>query len=335
MHNLRPLPEFLSLLAAVALSAAPANAEIPAPESPEPVPGIITDWQLSPASRSFDLAPERCLDGQTPAAISWTPVTSDPSGLVDIAHYRKPVAEGVSKVWARTVVHARQKESRPFIFGYAEEVSVYLNGRVLYRGRNVSQRRDPSSPGIIGWNDTVYLPLEAGENELALMVSDEPGNWGFMGRDLDAVYCHPDLKEVWDLPGRLSAPESVAYDTARKVLYVSDLGGGCISKIGPDGTVVALRWVAGLKAPTGLKIFGGKLYAVERSGVTEIDPEQGAITGRSLIPGALLLNDLDFDDAGTIYVTDTFKNCVFRLIGGKPEVWIEGNAVSRPNGILV
>ena len=90
-----------------------------------------------------------------------------------------------------------------------------------------------------------------------------------------------------------------------------------------------------MKAPTGLKMFGGKLYAVERSGVAEIDPEQGAITGRSLIPGALLLNDLDFDEAGTIYVTDTFKNCVFRLIGGRPEVWIEGKAVSRPNGVLV
>jgi hypothetical protein len=52
----------------VAQSAAPANAEFPAPESLEAIPGLITAWELSPAVRPSDLAPERYLDGR--AAVS-------------------------------------------------------------------------------------------------------------------------------------------------------------------------------------------------------------------------------------------------------------------------
>jgi len=335
-----PLTRFLPLFALLAGLKVPAIADPqttpsdpPAPA--EPIPGIIADWELSPTVRAFDLAPERYLDGQPSAAIAWRSVRGEASGLVDIARYCKPVVEGTSKVWARAVVHARQKESRPFNFGYSDDVSLYLNGQILYRGESGGRRRDPSFRGIIGWNDTVYLPLETGDNELVLMVTDQFGGWGFMGRDLDAIYRHPALSEAWDLPGRLSAPESVAYDSGRKALYVSNFGGDCLSKIGLDGTVVALKWVAGLKAPTGLKFFAGKLYAVERSGVAVIDPEQGMIIGRLSIMDAAFLNDLAIADDGVIYVTDSAKHCVFRISSGKSEVWIEGQAVQKPNGILV
>jgi hypothetical protein len=57
----------------VAQAAAPANAKFPAPESPEPIPGLVTAWELSPAVRSSDLAPERYLDGQTVVGISCLP----------------------------------------------------------------------------------------------------------------------------------------------------------------------------------------------------------------------------------------------------------------------
>jgi DNA-binding beta-propeller fold protein YncE len=334
----------------IAQLAVPANAapeSTPAAPSPasgsrfdssalaEPIPGIIAAWELSPTARAFDISPERYLDGKSPGTIPWLSVKSEPSGLVDIAGYRKPVAEGTSKVWARAVVQARQKESRPFVFGYRDAVSIYLNGRILYHGQNGFQRQDPSLSGTVGWNNTVYLPLEAGENELVLMASGKAGGWFLGGRDMDAIYRHPGLQDVWEIPDRLNAPESVALDAGRNVLYVSNFGGDCISKIGLDGAIVALRWVTGLKAPAGLKFFAGKLYAVERSGVAEIDPETGVIIGRHPIPDAAFPNDLAIANDGVIYVTDSFKNCISRLSGGKCEVWIAGKAVENPNGILV
>jgi len=305
------------------------------PEAAELVPGVFMDWEISPSTRASDLAPERYLDGQSSASITWQPVKSEASGLVDIARSRKPVTGEASKVWARTSIHAQKNESIPINFGYSDDVSIYLNGRILFSGKSGFKRRDPSFLGIIGWNDTIYLPLQAGENELVLLVSEKFGGWGFMVRDLDAIYHDPSLKEVWDVPGLLGAPESVAYDDGRKVLYVSNFSGQCISKIGLDGTIVAAQWVGGLKSPTGLKFFGGRLYAVERSGVAEIDPESGSIVARHPIPDAVLVNDLAIGNDGVIYVTDTSKDCIFRLSGAISEVWFQGQEVARPNGILV
>ncbi len=305
------------------------------PPAADPIPGILTAWELSPAASVFDLAPERLFDGAAAAAIPWLSAKSETSGLVDIARHRKPVARGASRVWARTTIHAAQAGPRPFAFGYSDDVSVYLNGRLLYRGRNGYRSRDPSYLGIIGCNDTLLLPLEAGDNELVLGVAEQFGGWGFMVRDLDAIYCDSSLQPVWELAGQLAAPESVAFDAARGTLYVSNFGDGTIAKIGLDGAVVARKWLEGLRAPTGLKMHAGRLYAVERPGVAVIDPDQGAIVERLTIPEARFPNDLAISEDGTIFVTDSFKDCVHRLSGGKAEIWIEGRACENPNGILI
>ena len=65
-------------------------------------------------------------------------------------------------------------------------MSVFLNGRVLFRGRSAQNFRDPAFLGIINpENDAVYLPLKKGKNELMLAVSELGGGWGFICRLAD------------------------------------------------------------------------------------------------------------------------------------------------------
>jgi hypothetical protein len=67
--------------------------------------------------------------------------------------------------------------------GYSDDVSVFLNGQILYRGRSAQSFRDPGFLGIVNpENDTVYLPLKKGSNELVLAVSELGGGWGFICR---------------------------------------------------------------------------------------------------------------------------------------------------------
>jgi sugar lactone lactonase YvrE len=84
-----------------------------------------------------------------------------------------------------------------------------------------------------------------------------------------------------------------------------------------------------------LKFFHGKLYAVERPGVAEIDPDSGAVTRRFAIEGAPFLNDLTIDESGTIYVTDSQTNRIYRIADGKAELWLQDAAINTPNGLLV
>lgn len=62
-------------------------------------------------------------------------------------------------------------------------MSVFLNGRILFRGRSAQNFRDPGFLGIVSAdNDAVYLPLRKGDNELMLAVSELGGGWGFVCR---------------------------------------------------------------------------------------------------------------------------------------------------------
>ena len=65
-------------------------------------------------------------------------------------------------------------------------VSVFLNVRIVFRGRSAQNFRDPGFLGIVNpENDTVYLPFKRGRNELILAVSELGGGWGFICRLLD------------------------------------------------------------------------------------------------------------------------------------------------------
>jgi hypothetical protein len=86
-------------------------------------------------------------------------------------------------VYATTAIEADRDEVRKLALGYSDEVSVFLNGRILFRGRSAQYFRDPAFLGIVSAdNDVVYLPLLQGRNELVLAVSELGGGWGFVAR---------------------------------------------------------------------------------------------------------------------------------------------------------
>jgi hypothetical protein len=86
-------------------------------------------------------------------------------------------------VYARTTIASDKAEVKRLALGYSDDVSVFLNGKILYRGRSAQAFRDPGFLGIVSAdNDAVYLPLRKGKNELVLALSELGGGWGFICR---------------------------------------------------------------------------------------------------------------------------------------------------------
>ncbi|MBA3539179.1 MAG: hypothetical protein H0T79_06095 [Deltaproteobacteria bacterium] len=114
-------------------------------------------------------------------------------------------------------------------------------------------------------------------------------------------------------------PESVLYDADTDLYLVSNINGaptvtddnGFISKVGPDGKVVELKWIDGAKddvkldAPKGSAIVGGVLYVADITVVRKFDAKTGKAKGDIKIAGATFLNDIAPADGGGVYVTDT------------------------------
>ena len=90
---------------------------------------------------------------------------------------------GMKVIYARTTIASDREEVKKLAIGYSDDVSVFLNGRILYRGRSAQAFRDPRFLGIVSpENDAVYLPLRKGKNELVLALSELGGGWGFVCR---------------------------------------------------------------------------------------------------------------------------------------------------------
>jgi hypothetical protein len=167
-------------------------------EPPMP-PGTLTRWSLSPAYDALARNLEVPLAESDGDEIRWQEVEAEPPGFVVISRYRRSPQlrvsfqgdfsrrlepqPGMTVAYARTTIRADREEVRKLLIGYSDDVSVFLNGRILYRGRSAQGFRDPGFLGIVNpENDVVYLSLKPGPNELVLAVSELGGGWGFICR---------------------------------------------------------------------------------------------------------------------------------------------------------
>jgi hypothetical protein len=152
----------------------------PPPLTPPPA-GVIAEWQVSDPFPEALLGHAPALPGPLLAARSWTPLTAEPSGLVDLARVNG-IHGGNDTVLARATVHAGRAGVRRLELGFSDRAVVYLNERALYRGDDTYRSRDYRFLGSIGYYDTLYVPLQAGDNDLVVAVSEDFGGWGVQAR---------------------------------------------------------------------------------------------------------------------------------------------------------
>jgi hypothetical protein len=165
-------------------------------------PDTLTKWSISPSYDALARNLERPLTSAEVSTIKWQDVDAEPPGFVVLYRYREAPhlhvsfagdfskrlepQPGTKVVYARTTVDSDRDQVKKLWIGYSDEVSVFLNGKILYRGRSAQYFRDPGFLGIVNpENDAVYLPLKKGSNELILAVSEIGGGWGFICRLTD------------------------------------------------------------------------------------------------------------------------------------------------------
>ncbi len=150
------------------------------------------------------------------------------------------------------------------------------------------------------------------------------------------------LEKVWSTDTVFRVPESVCYDPARNVIYVSNIvgdpgtvdGEGFISKLHPDGTIIDLEWIKDLDAPKGMGVFKNFLYVADISKVVVINIEENKIVENYEIPEASFLNDISVDANGMVYVSDSDLSKIHRIKNGSVETWMEGKTLNGPNGLF-
>jgi hypothetical protein len=158
----------------------------------------------------------------------------------------------------------------------------------------------------------------------------------------------------------LAQPESALHDPVADVYLVSNLSGsplepdhdGFISRISPDGSVLALRFIdgaataEGLSSPKGLALVGRTLFVTDIDRVRSFDADSGRPLEVIPVPGAAFLNDAAPGPDGSLFVTDTGlrdlataqapseDDAVIAIRGGIVRRLAAGPGLGHPNGVL-
>jgi hypothetical protein len=147
------------------------------------------------------------------------------------------------------------------------------------------------------------------------------------------------------------APEAVRYDPDQDVYFVGNWGtgsasatdnNGYISRMKPDGQIETMRFIAGgtnrvvLHAPRGMYIVGDTLWVADADAVRGFNKRTGekvANVDFSAFDRGFL-NDVAADATGTVYVTDTGRNKLYKVQGeGGPTLVVSDSTLGAPNGI--
>ncbi len=164
--------------------------------------GTLATWGISASVDALARNPEKPLSSAEIDGMAWEEVQAEPPGFVVLSRYRDAPhprvtfandfskrlepQPGMKVVYARTRIDADRDQVRKLYIGYSDDVTVFLNGQILFRGRSAQNFRDPGFLGIVGAdNDAVFLPLKKGANDLLLAVSELGGGWGFVCRLAD------------------------------------------------------------------------------------------------------------------------------------------------------
>lgn len=131
---------------------------------------------------------------------------------------------------------------------------------------------------------------------------------------------------AWVLDEGLCEPETAVLNPASNELIISNIcgfnknGEGYLSRVSLDGEMIEARWIEDMDAPAGMARLGDTLYVVDVERVHAIDLISEART-KILGPfeGAKAFNDIAVDTNGVLYVSDSARGHVLRIVDGIAE----------------
>ena len=153
-------------------------------------PGNITSWLVSNTFEQQLFDEQYQLTENDKQNLTWTKLSSDSSGLVNIAMVQS-VTKEKNTAFARATIMSDSDQIKPLSIGFSDRIKVYLNDQAIFDAEDYVLSRDYRFLGTVGYYDTLYLPLNTGKNELWVEVSEKfpVTGWGLQARfeDLEGI----------------------------------------------------------------------------------------------------------------------------------------------------
>ncbi|MDQ3674621.1 MAG: hypothetical protein M3365_09635 [Gemmatimonadota bacterium] len=184
---------------------------------------------------------------------------------------------------------------------------------------------------------------------IAIVTACSSSDSGDTNPESAAALSRADSARLLASPSGFTEPEAVRYDPDQDVYFVTNWGGGSveakdnngfISRMGPEGVVDSLRFIAGgsrgatLHSPRGMTIVGDTLWVVDVDAVRGFNRRTGAPVATIDFSRFRLgfLNDIAASP-DAMYVTDTGTDHIYRISRRAITVALHDSVLGHPNGI--
>jgi sugar lactone lactonase YvrE len=111
-------------------------------------------------------------------------------------------------------------------------------------------------------------------------------------------------------------------------------GDGFIATLDAAGQVQNMAFATGLDAPKGMGVSDGTLYVSDIDSVKALDLSTGEVIQTYAGEGVAFLNDIAIGTDGTVYVSDTFGNAVYKIEGDGLALVAQGPDLAGANGLM-
>ncbi len=156
--------------------------------------GLVRKWRVSAVS-ALPKGKEPRYDEMPDASKEWKTISTERNGLVNLSReFGRPLPEPNRAVaWLKTSITSDGKQTRKVDIGWTRELWVFVNGKLVYADKNLFEldgaRKAPDARCSLE-NGSFTLPLEAGDNEVAVALANDFFGWGMMLRLTDPEGVH-------------------------------------------------------------------------------------------------------------------------------------------------
>jgi len=119
------------------------------------------------------------LDHTLIASQTWTRLLVGETGVANLSEIA-PRDREANTLLVRLKVDTKRTQTIPVKYGFSDRVTIFLNGKAIAHGNDSYVSRDYRYLGTVGLFDTVFLPLEQGQNEVIFAVTEAFGGWAFL-----------------------------------------------------------------------------------------------------------------------------------------------------------
>jgi hypothetical protein len=114
----------------------------------------------------------------------WSPIKAESRAIVNLSRKFGGVEnDGRRLAWLKTTIYSDKAQIRTLDLGFSDEVWVFINGQILYTGKNYFGTPQQKNNGrCVIENTSFNLPLKEGKNEILIGLANYFYGWAIIAR---------------------------------------------------------------------------------------------------------------------------------------------------------